>query len=246
MTSTDLTGPGPASPAPEMVTPGVYAGPDPVPIGADLATRVIRLPPEDPASMPAERQLGGQPYRLAPIGVDPSGGGPVGPHPSAETTTTTTSSDTVPTGPLRLVVVYDETCALCRKAREWLLTQTTFIPLELLAAGSSEARHRYGSLPWLGEELVVVDQDGRAWIGPAAFLMAMWATHRYRHWSYRLSGPAFAPLAEQFFHRISSKRRRIGAVLLTSGRSAGHTPPTHRHGDGSPECTHCARPGVPS
>ena len=240
MASTDPTGPGLVSPEPEVVTPGADTGPDPVQVEADLATRVIREPsavtaPGPPAPVadrtPActaafEEDLLDQPYRLAPHGPEPDRhDGHVQPF----------------TG---LVVVYDETCELCRRARAWLAGQTTFVPLELLAAGSAEAHQRYGSLPWLGEELVVVDQDGQAWIGPAAFLMAMWATHRYRHWSYRLSGPAFAPLAEQFFHRISNKRRRIGALLVTGARSTGFPAPTHRRDP--PPCTHCARPGVPS
>jgi predicted DCC family thiol-disulfide oxidoreductase YuxK len=128
----------------------------------------------------------------------------------------------------RFTVVYDEHCALCRRAREWLTLQPTYVDLELLAAGSAEAHDRYGALPWLGEELVVVDGAGHVWVGPAAFLVALWSTRQYRHWAYRLSGPAFAPMAERFFHLVSSKRRRLGAML------------------GSPECTYCARPGVRS
>ncbi len=123
-----------------------------------------------------------------------------------------------------LTVVYDEHCALCRRAREWLATQPTYVELELLAAGSPEARRRYGGLPWLGQELVVVNEHDEAWIGPAAFLVAMWSTRRYRSWSYRLSSAAFAPMAERFFHMISARRHRIGAIV------------------GSPGCTYCARP----
>lgn len=130
--------------------------------------------------------------------------------------------------PHRLTVVYDENCELCRRARDWLALQPSYVELELIAAGSDEAQRRYGSLPWLGEELVIVDEAGHVWIGPAAFLVAIWSTRDYRPWSYRLSGPTFAPLAERFFHLISTKRKRLGAML------------------NSPECTYCARPGVRS
>jgi predicted DCC family thiol-disulfide oxidoreductase YuxK len=108
-----------------------------------------------------------------------------------------------------LTILYDENCALCRRCRDWLAGQPSHVEIELLAAGSPAARSRYGRVPWLGEELVVVDQEGRAWIGPAAFLICLWATVRYRPWSFRLSGPTFAPLAERFFHIVSSRRARF-------------------------------------
>jgi predicted DCC family thiol-disulfide oxidoreductase YuxK len=115
--------------------------------------------------------------------------------------------------PQRLVVVYDENCALCRRCRQWLEIQPTHLSIEFLAAGSDTARNRYGQVPWLGADLVVVDDAGGVWAGPAAFIVCLWATVRYRVWSYRLSGRAFAPLAESFFHLVSSNRGRIGAVV---------------------------------
>jgi predicted DCC family thiol-disulfide oxidoreductase YuxK len=115
--------------------------------------------------------------------------------------------------PSQLIVLYDENCALCRRARDWLLAQPTFVQLILVPAGSAAARARYGALPWLGQELVVIDQEGRAWVGPAAFLTCLWATVRYRSWAYRLSGPRLAPLAERFFMLVSKRRDRWSAWL---------------------------------
>jgi predicted DCC family thiol-disulfide oxidoreductase YuxK len=105
-----------------------------------------------------------------------------------------------------LTIVYDETCALCRRARDWLLTQPCLVDVELIAAGSDEAKHRYGALPWLGNELVAVDEHGNAWIGPSAFLASMWATAKYRPWAFRLATPKLAPKAEHFFMWISKRR----------------------------------------
>jgi predicted DCC family thiol-disulfide oxidoreductase YuxK len=113
----------------------------------------------------------------------------------------------------KLTVVYDERCAFCRRCRDWLLTQHCLVEVELLPAGSTEAKDRYGSLPWLGQELVAIDQAGRVWIGPGAFLTCLWATVRYRPWAYRLSGPTLAPLAERFFKMISVRRDRWSAWL---------------------------------
>jgi predicted DCC family thiol-disulfide oxidoreductase YuxK len=110
-----------------------------------------------------------------------------------------------------LTILYDESCALCRRCRDWLLTQPCLVPVQLVAAGSPAARSRYGSLaPWLGKELVVVDDRGNAWVGPAAFVTCLWATARYRAISYFLARPSLAPLAERFFVFVSKRRDRFG------------------------------------
>ena len=115
--------------------------------------------------------------------------------------------------PTRLTVLYDEQCAFCRRCRDWLLTQPCLVQVELLASGSAEARRRYGSLPWLGSELVAADDLGHVWVGPAAFLTCLWATVRYRPWAYRLSSPSLSHLAETFFRIISKRRDRWSAWL---------------------------------
>lgn len=110
-----------------------------------------------------------------------------------------------------LTILYDERCALCRRCRDWLLTQPCLLPVQLLPAGSPAARHRYGALgSWLGQELVAVDDKGNAWVGPAAFVTCLWATARYRAASYQLARPALAPLAKRFFVFVSKRRDRFG------------------------------------
>ncbi len=106
-----------------------------------------------------------------------------------------------------LLVLYDANCPICVRCRHWLETQRTHVPLSFLATDSAEAIERFGAhLPWMGRELVVVSDRGEAWIGPAAFLIALWATEDYRFWSYRLSGPSLAPLAGRFFEQFSRRR----------------------------------------
>ena len=116
--------------------------------------------------------------------------------------------------PTRLLVAYDAECALCIRCRHWLETQPTYVDVTFLAAGSPEARADLAALqPWLGAELVVVSDRGEVWLGAAGFLVCLWATRDYREWSYRLSGPALAPLAERFFHMVSSRRSAISQLL---------------------------------
>ena len=113
----------------------------------------------------------------------------------------------------RLTVLYDGRCALCLRCRDFLASSRTLVPLELLSCQSAQARERYGEVPWLGEELVLVSDEGDVWVGSAAFLVAMWALADYREWSYRLSGPELAPLAERFFVALSSQRGRIATLF---------------------------------
>lgn len=87
------------------------------------------------------------------------------------------------------------------------LAAVHFVNLYVFHHIAAEARTLLRQVPWLGTELVVVANDGATWVGPAAFLTCLWATRRYRSWSYRLSGPTFAPLAERFFHLVSDNRR---------------------------------------
>jgi predicted DCC family thiol-disulfide oxidoreductase YuxK len=121
-----------------------------------------------------------------------------------------------PRSPRSLTVVFDPHCELCRRCRDWMLAQPTLVDLRFVACTESDARRQFGDIPWFGDELVVVGDDRDVWVGPAAFLICLWALEDWRPWSYRLAGPAFAQLAERFFLLISSRRRRISAFLSPS------------------------------
>jgi predicted DCC family thiol-disulfide oxidoreductase YuxK len=115
--------------------------------------------------------------------------------------------------PRSLTVLYDPTCSLCRRCRTWMERQRSFLRVTWLACTGEEARKAYGEIPWLQDELVVVGDGGEVWAGPAAFLVCLWALVDWREWSFRLAGPAFAPLAERFFLYLSSRRRSIGRLF---------------------------------
>jgi predicted DCC family thiol-disulfide oxidoreductase YuxK len=120
----------------------------------------------------------------------------------------------VPTSSVtKLTILFDERCTFCLRCRDWLATQPCLVEVELMPSGSVEARERFGASPWLGKELVVVDDHGDAWVGPAAFLVCLWATVRYRPWSYLLSRPGFSRHTERFLMHVSKRRDRWGAWL---------------------------------
>jgi len=85
--------------------------------------------------------------------------------------------------------------------------------MELLPCQSEEAIRRYGEVPWLGAELVVVSDEGEVWAGPAAFLVALWALVDYREWSYWLSGDSLSQVAERFFVALSHERKWVAGWL---------------------------------
>lgn len=113
---------------------------------------------------------------------------------------------------MRLTILYDDGCAICIRCRDWMLDQPSFVPLEFLACSSPEARRHWGHVPAVGRDLVVIADDGRVWIGAAAFIVCLWALVEWREWSYRLSGPSLAPLAKRFFHAVSRRRRGLGWI----------------------------------
>jgi hypothetical protein len=45
-----------------------------------------------------------------------------------------------------LTILYDADCGLCRRIKDWLQTQTKYIDLDFVAAGSEAARMRYPQL----------------------------------------------------------------------------------------------------
>jgi predicted DCC family thiol-disulfide oxidoreductase YuxK len=118
-----------------------------------------------------------------------------------------------PASPRVLTILFDPACSLCQRSRAWMLGQEPYVELRFVPCSGEEARARYGDIPWLGDEIVVVADTGEVWAGPAAFLTCLWALVEWREWSYRLSGPAFAPLAERFFRALSSRRKGIAAFL---------------------------------
>ena len=114
---------------------------------------------------------------------------------------------------MTLTVLYDASCAFCVRAAEWLAAQEAYVQLRLLPADCEEAQLRFGMVPWLGQQLVVVSADGRVWAGSAAFLMCLWALVDYRSWASGLSSPGLAPMAERFFRIVSARRHRLAALV---------------------------------
>ncbi|MFE1313642.1 thiol-disulfide oxidoreductase DCC family protein [Streptomyces sp. NPDC058755] len=114
-------------------------------------------------------------------------------------TTVTTTGDRGAVGvPVRgLTVLYDAQCALCTHLRDWLVRQPQLVPLELVPAGSAEARRRYPGLDHAAtlDEITVIGDSGQVYQASRAWIVVLWALREHRPLAHKLSTPAGAKLA---------------------------------------------------
>ncbi|MGH1489251.1 MAG: DCC1-like thiol-disulfide oxidoreductase family protein [Acidimicrobiales bacterium] len=105
-----------------------------------------------------------------------------------------------------LTVVYDGGCALCRRCRDWVMSQPQLVPFRFVAASEPWVRQWLGGLVPVGDDLVVIDDGGRAWVGPEAFVVCLWGLDRYRTLSVKLQQTGGRLLAKHLFHSVSAGR----------------------------------------
>ncbi|MFD0316875.1 thiol-disulfide oxidoreductase DCC family protein [Streptomyces flavalbus] len=98
----------------------------------------------------------------------------------------------------RLTVLYDAQCPLCAHVRDWLRRQRQLVPLELVPAGSEEARRRFPGLEHRTtlEEITVVGDSGQVYRSSAAWIVVLWALREHRPLAHRLSTPTGAVFAK--------------------------------------------------
>lgn len=97
----------------------------------------------------------------------------------------------------RLTVLYDAQCPLCVHLRHWLLRQRQLVPLDLVPAGSQEARRRFPRLDHAGtlQEITVIGDLGQVYRGTDAWIVCLWALAEHRpkaHWLSTQAGRPFA------------------------------------------------------
>jgi predicted DCC family thiol-disulfide oxidoreductase YuxK len=109
-----------------------------------------------------------------------------------------------------MTILYDADCRICRRARDWLSTRETLVPLEFVAAASPAARRRFPQLDPDAtlRDLTVITDGGLVYSGDAAWFACLWALTRYRDWAERLSGPSTLPIARRLIATASAARAR--------------------------------------
>ncbi|MFE5026838.1 thiol-disulfide oxidoreductase DCC family protein [Streptomyces sp. NPDC056656] len=122
----------------------------------------------------------------------------------------------------RLVLLYDAQCPLCTFLRNWLARQRQLVPLDLVPAGSEEARRRCPGIDHIStlSEITLVGDSGQIYRGPAAWVVTLWALSEYRPLSHKFSTPAGARLARAAVlaaakyrqaHRDQQVRKAVGS-----------------------------------
>lgn len=132
---------------------------------------------------------------------------------------------TAPT-PTGLTVLYDAACPLCSRFRDWLAVQPVLVRLDLLPAGSAQARARFPGLDHdrTLREVTVVGDDGAVWTAEHAWVMCLWATARHRASAERLARPQWLPLARAAACSAAGVRHLLGRAELREGADGGDYP----------------------
>ncbi|MEU3835370.1 thiol-disulfide oxidoreductase DCC family protein [Streptomyces microflavus] len=120
----------------------------------------------------------------------------------------------------RLTVLYDAQCPLCTHLRHWLQRQRQLVPLDLVPAGSAEARRRFPELDPAStyEEITVVGDLGQVYRGTSAWIVCLWALAKYRSKAHWLTTPAGAPFARGTV-LAAAKYRSVTAARCGPGQA---------------------------
>jgi predicted DCC family thiol-disulfide oxidoreductase YuxK len=114
----------------------------------------------------------------------------------------------------KLIILFDDECRFCRRVKEWLTRQPSYLELELVPFPGQQADNLTASLdPHPGDQLVVFSDTGGIYSGEDAWLMVLWALEEWRPWSLRLSAPGLKPLARKLFQLISDHRYQISDLI---------------------------------
>ena len=121
-----------------------------------------------------------------------------------------------------LTVLYDPSCPLCLRCRQWLAQQPKYLPMRFVAQGTADAGRRFPQLdvgtPDRVEDLIVVSDDGKVYRNTRAWIMCFYALREYRPLAFRLSHPALMPLTRRAYQAIANNRMWLSRWFGKSDR----------------------------
>ena len=121
----------------------------------------------------------------------------------------------------KLYVLYDPKCEICRRLKDWILVQRSWIGIAVLEAGSETAKRLFPGLEQIAthDDLAVVldngSDEGAVYLNDRAWIMVLYAMVEYREWAARLTHPLLMPLARQAFAALSKNRHFLSSFLST-------------------------------
>jgi predicted DCC family thiol-disulfide oxidoreductase YuxK len=122
----------------------------------------------------------------------------------------------------KLYVLYDPKCEICRRLKDWILVQRSWIGIAVLEAGSEKAKRLFPELEQIAtnDDLAVISDEGAVYLNNHAWIMVLYAMVEYRDWAARLTHPLLAPLARQAFAALSRNRHRLSSWLSSDDPEA--------------------------
>lgn len=130
-----------------------------------------------------------------------------------------------------LTVLYDQRCPLCRRLRAWLASQSTLVPIEFLAAGSTQARSRFPRLDHdrTTKVLTVIAANGAVYEAERAWLVCAWALPRWQPFAEHLTTRPRLLAAKALTRAIDKHRQRdlirlYGSACDSCGASIASRP----------------------
>lgn len=122
----------------------------------------------------------------------------------------------------KLYVLYDPTCELCCRLKDWILVQRSWIGLAVIEQGSEKARRLFPDLDKIAskDDLAVISDDGAVYLNNSAWIMVLYAMVEYKDWACRLAHPLLMPLARQAFAALSRNRRFISSLLSSDDETS--------------------------
>ena len=122
----------------------------------------------------------------------------------------------------KLYVLYDPKCEICRRLRDWILVQRSWIGIAVVAAGSDQSKRLFPELDQIAgqDDLVVISDEGAVYLNDHAWIMVLYAMVEYRDWAARLTHPLLMPLARQAFAALSKNRHTLSRWLSSEDPEA--------------------------
>ncbi|GAA3898691.1 DCC1-like thiol-disulfide oxidoreductase family protein [Streptomyces gulbargensis] len=145
----------------------------------------------------------------------------------------------------RLTVLYDADCPLCVHLRHWLLRQRQLVPLDLVPAGSEQARRMFPALDHAAtlREITVVGDRGQVYRESAAWIVCLWALAEHRPKAHWLATPAGQPFARAAVLTAARWREALKGPAGEGGEPAPHGADPTGDGCGTGRCEAPAPPG---
>ena len=122
----------------------------------------------------------------------------------------------------KLYVLYDPTCELCCRLKNWIIIQRSWIGIAVIEQGSEKAKHLFPELEHIAgkEDLALISDEGDVYLNDSAWIMVLYALVEYREWASRLTSPLLMPLARQAFAALSKNRHWISSLLSSDDEAA--------------------------